>query len=38
MRRHGTCEIAALLGAEYGCSRPLVQKGWVTSDRQIGQT
>ena len=21
-----------------GCSRPLVQKGWVTADRQIGQT
>ncbi|MHC2332055.1 electron transfer flavoprotein subunit alpha/FixB family protein [Bradyrhizobium sp. USDA 4454] len=31
-------ELATLLGAEYGCSRPLVQKGWVTSDRQIGQT
>lgn len=31
-------ELAALLGAEYGCSRPLVQKGWVTSDRQVGQT
>jgi len=30
--------LAAVLGAEYGCSRPLVQKGWVTSDRQIGQT
>ncbi len=30
--------LAATLGAEYGCSRPLVQKGWVTSDRQIGQT
>ena len=31
-------QLAGLLGAEYGCSRPLVQKGWVTSDRQIGQT
>jgi electron transfer flavoprotein alpha subunit len=31
-------QLAAALGAEYGCSRPLVQKGWVTSDRQIGQT
>ncbi len=30
--------LAAVLGAEYGCSRPMVQKGWVTSDRQIGQT
>ena len=31
-------QLAAVIGAEYGCSRPLVQKGWVTSDRQIGQT
>jgi electron transfer flavoprotein alpha subunit len=31
-------QLAAAMGAEYGCSRPLVQKGWVTSDRQIGQT
>ncbi|WP_024519953.1 electron transfer flavoprotein subunit alpha/FixB family protein [Bradyrhizobium sp. Tv2a-2] len=31
-------QLAAVLGAEHGCSRPLVQKGWVTSDRQIGQT
>lgn len=30
--------LAAAMGAEFGCSRPLVQKGWVTSDRQIGQT
>jgi electron transfer flavoprotein alpha subunit len=30
--------LAAVLGAEYGCSRPLVQKGWIPSDRQIGQT
>ena len=27
-----------MLGAEYGGSRPLVQKGWITADRQIGQT
>ena len=31
-------QLANVLGAEYGSSRPLVQKGWVTSDRQIGQT
>ncbi len=31
-------QLASVIGAEYGCSRPLVQKGWVTSDRQIGQT
>lgn len=30
--------LAEVLGAEYGCSRPLVQKGWVPADRQIGQT
>ncbi len=30
--------LAAVLGAEFGCSRPLVQKGWLASDRQIGQT
>lgn len=30
--------LAATLGAEFGGSRPLVQKGWLTSDRQIGQT
>ena len=30
--------LAAVLGAEFGASRPLIQKGWVTSDRQIGQT
>lgn len=30
--------LAEVLGGEYGCSRPLVQKGWVPSDRQIGQT
>jgi electron transfer flavoprotein alpha subunit len=31
-------QLAGVLGAEYGCSRPLVQKGWVHADRQIGQT
>ena len=30
--------LASVLGAEFGASRPLIQKGWVTSDRQIGQT
>ncbi|PPD44333.1 MAG: electron transfer flavoprotein subunit alpha [Methylocystis sp.] len=30
--------LASVLGAEFGCSRPLVQKGWISSDRQIGQT
>lgn len=30
--------LAAVLGGEYGCSRPVVQKGWLPSDRQIGQT
>lgn len=30
--------LARTIGAEYGCSRPVVQKGWMTSDRQIGQT
>ena len=30
--------LAKALGAEFGCSRPLVQKGWVPADRQIGQT
>lgn len=30
--------LADILGAEYGGSRPLVQKGWIPADRQIGQT
>lgn len=30
--------LAAVLGGEYGCSRPVVQKGWMAADRQIGQT
>ena len=33
------CEISpSVLGAEFGASRPLIQKGWIGSDRQIGQT
>lgn len=31
-------ELAGVLGAEYGGSRPLVQKGWIDGARQIGQT
>jgi electron transfer flavoprotein alpha subunit len=31
-------ELAEVLGAEYGCSRPMVQKGWAPAERQIGQT
>ncbi|MGX5844538.1 electron transfer flavoprotein subunit alpha/FixB family protein [Mesorhizobium sp. ArgA1] len=31
-------KLARALGAEYGCSRPLVQKGWMSAERQIGQT
>ncbi|MFA6140557.1 MAG: electron transfer flavoprotein subunit alpha/FixB family protein [Hyphomicrobium sp.] len=31
-------QLASVLGAEYGCSRPVVQKGWMGADRQIGQT
>jgi len=30
--------LAAVLGGEWGGSRPLVQKGWMEADRQIGQT
>jgi electron transfer flavoprotein alpha subunit len=30
--------LASVLGAEFGGSRPLVHKGWIGSDRQIGQT
>ncbi|WP_404926311.1 electron transfer flavoprotein subunit alpha/FixB family protein [Mesorhizobium sp. ORM16] len=30
--------LARVIGAEFGCSRPLVQKGWMSADRQIGQT
>lgn len=31
-------DLAAAIGGEYGCSRPVVQKGWLPADRQIGQT
>ncbi len=31
-------ELAAVLGGEWGGSRPLVQKGWMEAERQIGQT
>jgi len=30
--------LAAILGGDWGCSRPCVQKGWAPADRQIGQT
>ena len=30
--------LAEVLDGEWGGSRPLVQKGWITADRQIGQT
>jgi electron transfer flavoprotein alpha subunit len=30
--------LAEALGGDYGGSRPLVQKGWIPADRQIGQT
>jgi electron transfer flavoprotein alpha subunit len=30
--------LATVLGGEWGGSRPLVQKGWMPADRQIGQT
>ena len=29
-------ELAALLGGDWDTSRPLVEKGWTTNDRQIG--
>jgi electron transfer flavoprotein alpha subunit len=31
-------ELAKVLGAEHGGTRPLVQRGWIAPDRQIGQT
>lgn len=31
-------ELAGLLDAEWGCSRPLVENGWCESFRQVGQT
>lgn len=35
---HLVRDLAQVLGAEYGGSRPVVQKGWIGVDRQIGQT
>ena len=29
-------ELAALLGGDWAVSRPLVEKGWTTNDRQVG--
>jgi electron transfer flavoprotein alpha subunit len=31
-------ELAEELGGDYGATRPLIQKGWLPHDRQIGQT
>lgn len=31
-------ELASLLGGQLGCSRPLVDKGWLPHSRQIGQS
>jgi len=31
-------DLASALNAEWGGSRPLVQRGWIPADRQIGQT
>jgi electron transfer flavoprotein alpha subunit len=31
-------ELAETLGGDHGGTRPLVQKGWIPHDRQIGQT
>lgn len=31
-------DLAKVLGAEVGVTRPLVQAGWATFDRQVGQT
>jgi electron transfer flavoprotein alpha subunit len=31
-------DLAKVLGAEVGATRPLVQAGWVSADRQVGQT
>jgi len=30
--------LAEVLGGEYGGSRPVAHKGWISADRQIGQT
>jgi len=31
-------ELAAVLGGDYGGSRPVTHAGWIAADRQIGQT
>jgi len=31
-------DLASVLGAEHGGTRPLVQRGWIPPERQIGQT
>jgi electron transfer flavoprotein alpha subunit len=31
-------DLAKVLGAEVGATRPVVQAGWVSADRQVGQT
>jgi electron transfer flavoprotein alpha subunit len=31
-------ELARVLGAEVGATRPVVQAGWVEAERQVGQT
>jgi electron transfer flavoprotein alpha subunit len=31
-------DLARVLGAEVGATRPLIQAGWVSADRQVGQT
>jgi electron transfer flavoprotein alpha subunit len=35
---HHVWDLAKVLGAEVGCTRPLVQAGWCELDRQIGQS
>ncbi|HUW98764.1 MAG TPA: electron transfer flavoprotein subunit alpha/FixB family protein [Acidiferrobacter sp.] len=31
-------DLAAVLGAEVGASRPVIQAGWASADRQVGQS
>jgi electron transfer flavoprotein alpha subunit len=31
-------DLARVLGAEVGCTRPVAQAGWVEAERQVGQT
>lgn len=35
---HLVWDLAKVLGAEVGATRPVVQAGWVGADRQVGQT